>query len=184
MKNEVASLGAAVQAASREYDRVKQRNTQEVARWKESRIHDFDHMLVAALLGCVLLPCYCPTQLLAFALCFRCTCAFCPSCCTALPLKLPSSLLLKLRCNPSAGLICALATALPLQLPCPALEIISCLVRCLSHQPLSPAGKSNQPFSHPEFTLCLQICAAPFCLVLYGSACCTHTGSSGLHNMS
>lgn len=45
LKNEVAGLEAAVQAAGQEYDRVKLRNTQEVSRWKESRIQDFDGML-------------------------------------------------------------------------------------------------------------------------------------------
>lgn len=45
LKNEVAGLELAVQAASQEYDRVKTRNTQEVSRWKESRVQDFDAML-------------------------------------------------------------------------------------------------------------------------------------------
>ncbi|DBA90824.1 hypothetical protein WJX77_010125 [Trebouxia sp. C0004] len=45
LKNEVAGLEAAVQAAGQEYDRVKLRNTQEVSRWKDSRIKDFDGML-------------------------------------------------------------------------------------------------------------------------------------------
>lgn len=45
LRNEVASLEAAVQAASQEYNRVKRRNSQEVARWKDARISDFDGML-------------------------------------------------------------------------------------------------------------------------------------------
>ncbi|KAL3145148.1 hypothetical protein ABBQ38_001750 [Trebouxia sp. C0009 RCD-2024] len=45
LRNEVAGLEAAVQAASQEYDRVKSRNTQEVSRWKESRVQDFNGML-------------------------------------------------------------------------------------------------------------------------------------------